>query len=97
MQLDKDIIITMGKSKKIRVSVSLPDELFLFVENQALKRNITKSQVVQEALESFILSECNYTCKIHPKYKAIRKPTSKKKNCVCKLIWKFWQNNEKTS
>lgn len=26
-------------------------------------------------------------CKLHPKYKVIRKPTSKKEGCVCSMIW----------
>lgn len=26
-------------------------------------------------------------CKLHPTYKAIRKPTSKKEGCKCAIIW----------
>ena len=27
-------------------------------------------------------------CKLHPKYKAIRKPTSKDYRCTCRRIWR---------
>lgn len=30
----------------------------------------------------------NMKCKIHPEYKAKRKPTSKKHECTCASIWK---------
>jgi hypothetical protein len=29
----------------------------------------------------------SFKCRLHPKYKAIRAPRSKKKDCLCYVVW----------
>lgn len=74
--------------KFVTIVLDLTKDEIKSLKDMAKRYDVTTDDVIHDAiLDEMTRLLATEKCKLHPTYKAIRRPTSKKKGCKCKLKW----------